>query len=124
MSTASGAASAFAEGSSISGSSLNQASKGVLRLKGRIYIKHIRQVTDTSVQGELSLTIDMEDERLDSFILIFKDRSSLETWRVNIQSLVALVQRPRSEPDRTPLDMEEFGGSAKAARVLSGSTGT
>ncbi|KAH9050904.1 Pleckstrin homology domain-containing protein [Lactarius deliciosus] len=99
-------------------------SKSVLRLKGRIYIKHIRQVTDTSVQGELSLTIDMEDERLDSFILIFKDRSSLETWRVNVQSLVALVQRPRPEPDRAPLDMEEFGGSAKAARMLSGSTGT
>jgi len=26
-------------------------SKGVLRLKGRIYINHIRRVTETSVQG-------------------------------------------------------------------------
>ena len=99
-------------------------SKSVLRLKGRIYIKHIRQVTDTSVQGELSLTIDMEDERLDSFILIFKDRSSLETWKANVQSLVTVVQPPRQEPDGPPLDMEEFGGSAKAARMLSGSTRT
>ncbi|KAH9036183.1 Pleckstrin homology domain-containing protein [Lactarius pseudohatsudake] len=123
LSSASGAASALADGASVTSGGPPQ-SKSVLRLKGRIYIKHIRQVTDTSVQGELSLTIDMEDERLDSFILIFKDRSSLETWRVNVQSLVALVQRPRPESDRPPLDMEEFGGSAKAARMLSGSTGT
>lgn len=122
LSSASGAASALADGASLASGGPPQ-SKSVLRLKGRIYIKHIRQVTDTSVQGELSLTIDMEDERLDSFILIFKDRSSLETWRVNVQSLV-LVQRPMQEPDRGPLDMEEFGGSAKAARMLSGSTGT
>ena len=122
LSSASGAASALADGASLASGGPPQ-SKSVLRLKGRIYIKHIRQVTDTSVQGELSLTIDMEDERLDSFILIFKDRSSLETWRVNVQSLV-VVQRPRQEPDSAPLDMEEFGGSAKAARMLSGSTGT
>ncbi|EKM50191.1 uncharacterized protein PHACADRAFT_264784, partial [Phanerochaete carnosa HHB-10118-sp] len=104
--------------------------RGVLRLKGRIYIKHIKQVTDTSVNGELSLTIDMEDERLDSFILIFKDRSSLETWRNHIQSLVALYQQqgphmsqPQQHSGRAP-DLEEFGGSSKAMRMLSGSTGT
>ncbi|KAI0026489.1 Pleckstrin homology domain-containing protein [Vararia minispora EC-137] len=100
--------------------------KGVLRLKGRIYIRHIRQVTDTTVAGELSLTIDMEDERLDSFILIFKDRPSLETWRSNINALVTYVPRPPPEQAQFEhgLDMEEFGGSAKAARMLSGSTGT
>lgn len=111
------------------------ASRGVLRLKGRIYIKHIRKVTDTSTAGEISLTIDMEDERLDSFILIFRDRSSLETWRAHIQRLVGLFQqespehiaraqeRERQEAARL-LDLDEFGGSAKAARMLSGSTGT
>ncbi|KAI0251199.1 Pleckstrin homology domain-containing protein [Lactifluus subvellereus] len=120
LSSATGAA---ADGASVISGGLIQ-SRGVLRLKGRIYIKHIRQVTDTSVQGELSLTIDMEDERLDSFILIFKDRSSLETWKTNVQSLVSSIQRPRKEFDQVPLDMEEFGGSAKAMRMLSGSTGT
>jgi Pleckstrin homology domain len=123
LSGAAGAASNLADGSSVISGGLVH-SKGVLRLKGRIYIKHIRQVTDTSVQGELSLTIDMEDERLDSFILIFKDRSSLETWKTNVQVLVSSIQRPRPEPDQVPLDMEEFGGSAKAMRMLSGSTGT
>jgi hypothetical protein len=123
LSSASGAASVLTDAASLASGATNQ-SKGVLRLKGRIYIKHIRQVTDTSVQGELSLTIDMEDERLDSFILIFKDRSSLETWKANVQSLVSQVHGPRREPDPAPLDMEEFGGSAKAMRMLSGSTGT
>lgn len=63
--------------------------KGVLRLKGRIYVRHIKQVTETSVKGELSLTIDMEDERLESFILIFKERGSLEAWRSRIVELVS-----------------------------------
>lgn len=123
LSSASGAASTFTDGASVTSGLISQ-SKGVLRLKGRIYIKHIRQVTDTSIQGELSLTIDMEDERLDSFILIFKDRSSLETWKANVQSLVSHLHGPRREPDHPPLDMEEFGGSAKAMRMLSGSTAT
>ncbi|KAG8963608.1 hypothetical protein FRC03_002803 [Tulasnella sp. 419] len=67
--------------------------KGVLRLKGRIYIRHIKRVNDSSTvdedgEGELSLTIDMEDERLESFILVFKDRETLDNWRNCIASLV------------------------------------
>lgn len=115
--------------------------RGVLRLKGRIYIKHIKQVTDTSVSGEMSLTIDMEDERLESFILIFKERSSLETWKSHIQSLVNLSQQQgmlsmrqqqqqqqqqsmHQQYQRGGPELEEFGGSSKAMRMLSGSTGT
>ncbi len=119
-----GANSAFGDGTGSGSISGGNSQRGVLRLKGRIYIRHIRQVTDTSVTGELSLTIDMEDERLDSFILIFKDRSSLETWKAHIQALVALyqqqtaqAQQPQTDYGRSP-DLEEFGGSAKAARML------
>jgi Pleckstrin homology domain len=121
-------ASTFDSGSTGGGSSLGP-SKGVLRLKGRIYVRHIKQVTASSSAGEMSLTIDMEDERLDSFILIFKDRSSLEAWKNQIQALVNMFQQQHPQPpqpnpyDRGP-DLEEFGGSAKAARILSGSTGT
>ena len=105
-------------------SSTSGQSKGVLRLKGRIYVRHIKNVTASSAAGEMSLTIDMEDE-LASFILIFKERSSLEAWKNNIQALVNMFQaqngitRQPQEPQR-PLDMEEFGGSAKAMRMLSG----
>ncbi|KAF5387313.1 hypothetical protein D9757_005775 [Collybiopsis confluens] len=104
-------------------------SKGVLRLKGRIYVRHIKQVTASSAAGEMSLTIDMEDE-LASFILIFKDRSSLEAWRNTIQTLVNMFQsqnqsyqQPQQVDDHA-LDMEEFGGNSKAMRMLSGSTST
>lgn len=93
-------------------------------------MRHIKQVTASSSAGEMSLTIDMEDERLDSFILIFKERSSLEAWKNQIQSLVNMFQQsqPQAPPPANPYDrgpdLEEFGGSAKAARILSGSTGT
>ena len=36
--------------------------KGALKLKGWIYIRHIKQVIDMSIAGELCLMIDMEDE--------------------------------------------------------------
>lgn len=112
-------------GSIISSSSQ---SKGVLRLKGRIYVRHIKNVTASSAAGEMSLTIDMEDE-LASFILIFKDRSSLEAWKNNIQALVNMFQQQsgavrQEQQTSRQLDMEEFGGSSKAMRMLSGSTGT
>jgi hypothetical protein len=117
------------DNSSLSSGTAGQ-QKGVLRLKGRIYIRHIKHVTDTSVANEMSLTIDMEDERLDSFILIFRERSSLETWKNHIQRLVAAFQQQngfatskRLSPRDTP-GLEEFGGSGKAARMLSGGTGT
>ncbi|KAI0684033.1 hypothetical protein BC835DRAFT_672591 [Cytidiella melzeri] len=116
-------------GSGIASGSIS--GRGVLRLKGRIYIKHIKQVTDTSVSGEMSLTIDMEDERLESFILIFRERGSLETWKAHIQALVNVTQqqgmhgmRQQQQQQRGGPDLEEFGGSQKAMRMLSGSTGT
>ncbi|OCF79197.1 hypothetical protein I204_01144 [Kwoniella mangroviensis CBS 8886] len=76
--------------------------RGVLKLKGRIYVRHVKKVIDTSVQGELSLTITMEDESLDSFILCFKDRSSHETWKSTINRLLEEVK----------------GGQDKAARLM------
>lgn len=79
----------------------------------------------------MSLTIDMEDE-LASFILIYKDRSSLESWKNTIQALVNMFQsqspahqqQVEQQRQERNLDMEEFGGNAKAMRMLSGSTST
>lgn len=108
---------------SVSGSG-SQSNKGVLRLKGRIYVRHIKRIT-ASTSGEMSLTIEMEDERLDSFILVFKDRSAMDAWKSQIQGLVTSFQQQASPPQLSidrGLDMDEFGGSAKAARMLSGST--
>jgi hypothetical protein len=128
LSSASGTSGGFGEGSSGGSSS----SKGVLRLKGRIYIRHIKRVIDSSVSGELSLTIDMEDEKLESFILIFKDRSSLESWKSNISSLVSAFQEAYSSTYGSTMTrttnhtgiagVDEFGLSGKAARMLSGNS--
>ncbi|KAL4078609.1 Pleckstrin homology domain-containing protein [Scleroderma yunnanense] len=112
--------------SGTSSSSSGSPSRGVLRLKGRIYVRHIKRLT-ANTTSEMSLTIEMEDERLDSFILVFKDRSSLEAWKNQIQSLVTSFQHQESNPQPPSFDhadIEEFGGSAKAARMLSGSTGS
>lgn len=96
-------------------------SRGNLRLKGRIYVRHIKRIIPNTA-GEMSLTIEMEDERLDSFILVFKDRASLDAWKNQIHALfMSFHPSQTNSPDRA-LDIEEFGGSAKAARVLSGST--
>ncbi|KAK0188978.1 Pleckstrin homology domain-containing protein [Armillaria mellea] len=127
-------ASGLTDSGSTIGSLAQTQTKGVLRLKGRIYVRHIKHVTATSAAGEMSLTIDMEDE-LASFILIYKDRSSLEAWKNTIQSLVNMFQaqnpqlmQQRQEQQRAEqarvLDMEEFGGNSKAMRMLSGSTQT
>ncbi|KAF8315450.1 hypothetical protein DL93DRAFT_2079249 [Clavulina sp. PMI_390] len=109
--------------------------RGTLKLKGRIYVRHIKRVIDTSVAGELSLTIDMEDDRLESFVLVFKNRSVLESWRTAIIGLVTMFQDAMGRPRAgTPSgiyalsnsngEMEEFGISGKAARILSvGSAG-
>ncbi|GHJ88476.1 hypothetical protein NliqN6_4878 [Naganishia liquefaciens] len=66
--------------------------QGVLKLKGRIYFKHVKRVIDTSISGELSLTISMKDENVDSFILAFRDKSSLELWR---QTIIEAVQEAK-----------------------------
>lgn len=109
------------------GLSMSSHTKGVLRLKGRIYVRHVKNVIASSAAGEMSLTIDMEDE-LASFILIFKDRASLESWRNNIQALVNLYHAQNGlvrhqDPERPP-DIDTFGGSQKAMRMLSGSSHT
>ncbi|KDQ13047.1 hypothetical protein BOTBODRAFT_33922 [Botryobasidium botryosum FD-172 SS1] len=134
---------------SMLGDGLN-VSKGVLRLKGRIYIRHIKRVLDTSVKGEKSLTIDMEDERLESFILIFKEQSSLDRWKKTISDLVSNKNGGSGASTRSHgngnshgnsnnngagnftnhnvgstgalADMDEFGGrsGSKPSRALSG----
>ncbi|CAE6470883.1 hypothetical protein ACGC1H_003430 [Rhizoctonia solani] len=99
-------------------------SKSTLRLKGRIFIRHIKRLIDTSVAGELSLTINMEDEGLESFILIFRDRSSLESWRSTIQGLVNAQRAANNIQIR---DLVEFGGAArtgKGTRTRSAATTT
>jgi len=70
-----------------------------LRLKGRVYVRHIRSVADTSRGGDdLSLTILMNDDAVAEFVMLFKERTSLEVWRGQIEHLVAHNRRAMSPP--------------------------
>lgn len=59
-----------------------------LAVRGKMYVRHMRNVVDTSVKGEISLTINMKDETEDSFILVFNDQSGLEVWKRTISRLM------------------------------------
>jgi len=89
-------------------------SKGVFRLKKTIYVGHIKSVIASSDDREMSLTIDV-DEELASFILIFEDRSLLESWKNNIQALVSLyhaqnrVMQPQDVPLREDDELSNYG---------------
>jgi len=92
--------------SSESGASGN--GRGILKLKGRIYIRHVRKVLDSSTRGEVSLTITMEDKNVESFILTFQDHGSHETWRSNLNRLV----------DETKHGGNAGGSSSKIAQLM------
>ncbi|KZT55808.1 hypothetical protein CALCODRAFT_436594 [Calocera cornea HHB12733] len=116
--------------SSSSSSGLDGSGKGTLRLKGRIYIKHIRTVAESDEKAaECSLTVHMDDE---SFILIYPDRNSMQNWARNI---VALVEDNRrrdgvvnggggtdrgSDPEFESGPPSAFSNGSKAARLLGG----
>lgn len=97
---------------------------GALRMKGRIYGRHIKKVTASSA-GEMTLTLDIEHEEINSFVLIFRQWSSLETWKTQIQSLMnnkSQQPRPQAPLSPNPHDkgpvFEESSGSATAAPIF------
>lgn len=69
-----------------------------LRLKGRVYVRHIRTVIDTSQDGDLSLTIMMSDDALDEFVMTFKEKTSLDIWKSQIEALVNVHHAPSAPP--------------------------
>ncbi len=93
-------------------------SKGVLKLKGRIYMRHVKRIIDSTVAGELSLTISMEDESLDDFILTFSDRSSHDLWHKTLD--LALQEAKGLPPARptTPLPPRTPGSAGTSSSKL------
>ncbi|SJX64779.1 related to CDC24-Guanine nucleotide exchange factor (GEF or GDP-release factor) [Sporisorium reilianum f. sp. reilianum] len=61
--------------------------KPALKLKGRIYLRHIRRVLDSSVAGEHSLSITMDNENLDQFVLCFRETGTMDVWRTRLKEL-------------------------------------
>lgn len=101
---------------SIAGSISGRSNKPSLKLKGRIWLRHIRncQNLDTDANG-YSLSIKLEDESLDHFVLCFKERGHREMWRDRINDLLA--QQSRSARTKkthndllgTPIDTHDEG---------------
>lgn len=94
----------FSSGSSMRSndtkSSTGGSGKGSLKLRGRIYVKHIKKLVDSSMPGELSTTILMEDEAMESFILTFKEKGSHETWKATLQQIIDDCKNPPASDKR------------------------
>jgi hypothetical protein len=96
--------------------------QGELKLKGRIYLRHVKKIVDSSVSGELSLTIVMVDENMDSFILTFKDRGAHETWRRTLSAIVEEARDGHSgyRPESSSKIAKLMGDGAPMPRSASG----
>ncbi|KDN41245.1 hypothetical protein K437DRAFT_269762 [Tilletiaria anomala UBC 951] len=70
------------------------AAKPGLKLKGRIYLRHIKRVSESSVAGEASLSIKMDDDHLDQFVLCFNTEAQATAWRHKLDELVDFIQTP------------------------------
>lgn len=88
---------------------------------------------DTSQGSDLSLTIMMSDDALDEFVMTFKERSSLDTWRTHIEHLVALHSNPpppisppsvRSDPRSRAMVQSQSNDSVTGSDYSGASSGT
>lgn len=69
------------------GASETEMAKPALKLKGRIYLRHIRRVLDSSVAGEHTLSITMDDDNLDQFVLCFREIGTMQVWKSRLKEL-------------------------------------
>jgi hypothetical protein len=62
----------------------------MLKLKGRIWLRHIAACQDVATDGKgFCLSIKLEDESLDHFVLCFKEKGHREAWKQRINELLA-----------------------------------
>lgn len=62
--------------------------KPALKLKGRIWLRHVTNVEESSSRGQHSLSIKLDDESLDSFVLCFPEKNLLDNWKAKLMDLV------------------------------------
>ncbi|KAM0793330.1 hypothetical protein ACM66B_000786 [Microbotryomycetes sp. NB124-2] len=67
-----------------------------LRLKGRVYVRHIWSLSDTSTETEQSLTVRMSEDAMEEFVLIFNEHSTLELWKTQLEHLIKLRQQSQT----------------------------
>ncbi|CAD6886841.1 unnamed protein product [Tilletia controversa] len=116
----------------------NAQSAPVLKLKGRIYLRHIRKIACSPPKVEHTINIKLDDDSLDQFVLTFSTREEMDVWSKHILgqlSAHALTRstvygssslsgmRTASEPGRpTPgLGIELSGSTTQGSLVNYGS---
>lgn len=88
--------------------------KPALKLKGRIWLRHIAKVKDNSVPGNFSLSIKLDDDSLDHFVLCLPDQPTLQIWKEKLTELVQ-AHKPggaRSVQQHAPPPPASVAGSA------------
>ncbi|PWN18828.1 hypothetical protein BCV69DRAFT_252275 [Microstroma glucosiphilum] len=58
-----------------------------LKLKGRIWLRHISDMIEKNVQGSPSLAITLDDDTLGNFVLVFPTEGIRQAWRSKVESL-------------------------------------
>ncbi|TKY88645.1 hypothetical protein EX895_002276 [Sporisorium graminicola] len=106
--------------------------KPALKLKGRIYLRHIRRVLDSSVADEHSLSITMDDENLEQFVLCFRETGTMDVWRSRLKELTENVDPASALPAaqtaaaptvQTSSDSPEHRKSTATATDIAGAPG-
>ncbi|KAE8230496.1 hypothetical protein CF326_g4501 [Tilletia indica] len=62
----------------------NAQSAPPLKLKGRIYLRHIRKIACSPPKVEHTINIKLDDDSLDQFVLLFNTRDEMDVWAKHI----------------------------------------
>ncbi|KAE8213151.1 hypothetical protein CF327_g3307 [Tilletia walkeri] len=62
----------------------NAQSAPPLKLKGRIYLRHIRKIACSPPKVENTINIKLDDDSLDQFVLLFNTRDEMDVWAKHI----------------------------------------
>jgi len=82
-------------GGTSSGSNGRQ-NKPALKLKGRIWLRHIRRCQETESEGAgHCLSIKLDDDSLDQFVLCLKDKGHRELWKEKMTELLEQHKKPK-----------------------------
>jgi hypothetical protein len=92
-------------------------SEAPLKLKGRIYFRDVSRIVDSSLAGELSVTIQMKATNIESFILVFRDKSAQSLWMNTLNMALAECNGASSAIPMTPVSPPNSGISSKLARM-------
>ena len=91
--------------------------KTPLKLKGRIYFRDVSRIVDSSLAGELSVTVQMKAANIESFIIVFRDKSAQSLWMNTLNLALAESNGATSAVPTTPASPPTTASSSKLARM-------